>query len=227
MDLAAVDARVAAVGLVRIGQFALDGAETARLGCVSGVMVGNGPQAMWHAFRRDVVAGRVPSGPDPLDRWIRAVVAPIAADFDALAVFPFEGPPYHPFVTWAQRTGRVHASPLGLGIHDQLGLWHGLRAALLVDAALPLAPPTPSPCATCADRPCLSACPVSAFRPQTGFKAATCRRHLTRPDAACPTVGCLARHACPVGTPYGPDQAAFHMRAFSAWPGPQQGVGRR
>ena len=213
-DLADLDARLAAAGLLRIGQFALDGAEAVRLGGTAGVMVGNGPREMWPAFHRAVAAGQVPPGPDPLDRWTRAVVTPIAAAVGALCVFPFDGPPYHPFVTWAQRTGRVHASPLGLGIHADLGLWHGLRAALLMGTALPADLPTQSPCATCVGRPCLSACPVSAFVPESGFQAAACRGHLARPDAACPAVGCLARHACPVGTPYEADQAAFHMRAF-------------
>jgi hypothetical protein len=36
------------------------------------------------------------------------------------------------------------------------------------------------------------------------------------PEPACMAIGCLARHACPIGHDYRytPAQANFHMRAF-------------
>ena len=49
--------------------------------------------------------------PDPVDRWSRRVIGTIACDLGAKALFPFGGPPYHPFYQWALRTGRVGSAP--------------------------------------------------------------------------------------------------------------------
>ena len=111
-------------------------------------------------------------------------------------------------------------SPLGLNIHPTYGLWHAYRAALLFPVAFDL--PTPSagahPCESCAGRPCLSACPVSAFDGKS-YDVPACFKHIATPDGTpCMTQGCLARHACPVGQgfAYASAQAEFHMRAFLA-----------
>lgn len=213
VDLVGLDGRLAVHGLVRIGQFALAVGEVADTNLTAGILVGNGPDGMWPAFQADLAAGRISPGKNPLDRWTRQVVAPIAAAIGATAVYPFDEPPYRPFVTWAVRTGQVHASPLGIGIHYRFGLWLGLRAALLVAETLPAEPAQPSPCDTCALRPCLTACPVRAFTAD-GFNAAVCRGHAAGQGIACRTAGCLARRACPVGHSYSPEQAAFHMKAF-------------
>ena len=213
VDLADLDARLAPHGLVRIGQFALEAGEAADRSLTSGILIGNGPDGMWPAFRADVAAGRTPPDRHPLNRWTRQVIGPIAVALGAAVAYPFDGPPYRPFVTWAKRTGQVHASPLGLGIHHRFGLWLGLRAALLVAEALPADPAQPSPCDRCSGRPCLTTCPVGAFAAD-GYNAAACREHVAGPGNACRTAGCLARRACPVGHAYTPEQAAFHMAAF-------------
>jgi hypothetical protein len=177
-------------------------------------MVGNAGPALWAAF-----GGSGQPAPGTLDPWTAAVVRPLAARFEMAAAFPFEGPPYHPFLRWAQRAEPVHPSPLGMLIHPEFGLWHAYRAALLSARrlALPALAPQPSPCASCRGRPCLSACPVGAFD-GTGYDVAACRAYLaTAPDGPCMTGGCLARQACPVGRSfaYGPAQAAYHMAAFA------------
>jgi hypothetical protein len=43
---------------------------------------------------------------DPVDRWSSRVIGALADRFGATALFPFGGPPYHPFYQWALRTGR-------------------------------------------------------------------------------------------------------------------------
>jgi len=177
------------------------------------VVVGNAGPAMWSGF----IAGRRDEA-DPLDAWVRRVLTPIAAAHGARLVMPSDGPPYLPFQRWAMRADAVRPSPLGLLIHPAFGLWHAYRAALLFATCIELPPRSdrPSPCAACADAPCLTACPVGAFTGD-GYDAAACRAHVSGPDGApCRTGGCLARHACPVGRvhAYGPDQQAFHMAAF-------------
>lgn len=177
------------------------------------VMVGNAGPGLWPAFS----AGRWDE-PDPLDAWVLRSLRPVARDLGARVVMPNDGPPYRPFQRWAMRAEPVHPSPLGLLIHPEYGLWHAYRAALLFaeEIDLPDRGDTASPCEACADRPCLSACPVGAFD-GTRYDAAACRSHAGGPDgAACREGGCLARHACPVGRDfaYGPEQQEFHMAAF-------------
>jgi hypothetical protein len=59
------------------------------------------PTSFWFQFSMSKQA--VDGLPDPIDRWSKNTILQIADDVDGLAVFPFEGPPYHPFSTWAQR----------------------------------------------------------------------------------------------------------------------------
>lgn len=179
------------------------------------VVVGHAGPLLWQRF----TAAR-PDGPDPLDRWTRATLAPVAERVGASLVLPNDGPPWHPFQRWAVRAEAVHPSPLGLLIHPQFGLWHALRAALLFpDArALPPRPETASPCAACAARPCLTACPVGAFN-GTRYDATTCAAHVgSAAGTDCRERGCRARRACPVGRDraWGDAQQAFHMAAFLA-----------
>ena len=155
---------------------------------------------------------------DTLDDWTRATVDVLAADLDARAVYPFDVP-HHPFLTWARAAGAGHVSPLGLNIHPEFGLWHAYRAALLFPVAFDMSRPSTraSPCDGCTDRPCLSACPVKAFKGGT-YDVGACGRHVLSPAGkTCMTGGCLARLACPVGKGYvyEPAQIQFHMRAFA------------
>ena len=185
------------------------------------VLVGNAGPAMWRRFA--AVRARYP-GADPLDDWSREVIGGIAARFDALALFPFGGPPHLPFQRWALKAESVHGSPLGMLIHPEYGLWHAYRGALAFARAVepPRDPERPSPCESCRDRPCLTACPVSAFahdggagRP--GYDVGACVGHIQAPEGAdCASQGCKARRACPIGRDYQyqPAQAAFHMAAF-------------
>lgn len=156
----------------------------------------------------------------PLDRWSRRLVTGLAARFGALPLFPFEGPPYWPFPTWARRAEPVSPSPLGLLIHPLYGLWHSYRGALAFQQAfdLPAYEPAPSPCAACAERPCLKACPTGAFSP-SGYDVAACAAWLKRPEGGdCMSGGCRARRACHVGTDYAQsaEQSRFHIEAFLA-----------
>jgi epoxyqueuosine reductase QueG len=156
---------------------------------------------------------------DSLDEWTKATVGPLAKDLDAVAVYPFDNPPL-PFLTWARKAGAGHVSPLGLNIHPTFGLWHAYRAALLFPVAFDLPSPAASqhPCDACAEKPCLSACPVSAFDGKT-YDVASCGAYLRSGDGQdCMAEGCKARRACPVGThfTYHSGQIRFHMRAFLA-----------
>ncbi|WP_119458235.1 hypothetical protein [Rhodospirillaceae bacterium SYSU D60014] len=219
---------VAAHGLMLRGGFhpdAGDGVPPLGDGRPAGtvILVGNAGPAMWRAFTEARI-----TGPHPLDRWTRRILADIARAHGAMPLFPFDGPPYLPFQRWAMRAEPVASSPLGMLIHPDYGLWHAYRGALSFAERLALPPPDrrPSPCESCADRPCLGTCPVGAFTMTgmtvgtgTGYDTAACRGHIARPAGAdCMGEGCRARRACPIGQAYrhAPDQAEFHMRAFLA-----------
>ena len=199
-------------GLILRGGFHPEPGEAGLEGVGTALLVGNAGAAMWEAFEP-----HIDSAPDPLNRWTARVVEPIAEAFGARALYPF-GEPHWPFQRWAQRAESLHPSPLGLLIHREYGLWHAYRAALLFPNRLdlPRQMGEPSPCESCAAKPCLHACPVGAFTP-AGYDLSSCASHLTSGDADCGHRGCHARNACPVGTAwrYPDDQIRFHMAAFT------------
>ena len=205
--------RIRREGFVPLGWFAPKPDDKIAGGTQFVMLIGNAGPDMFRRFAR----ARGPS--DSLDDWTRSVVDPLAQDLDATALYPFDKPA-QPFLTWARRGGAGHVSPLGLNIHPTYGLWHAYRAVLLfpVEFDLPRMNAGAAPCETCADKPCLSACPVQAFD-GTSYDVAACGRHILS-DAGqdCMTGGCKARLACPVGRSYTyePMQVQFHMKAFQA-----------
>ncbi|WP_288192465.1 4Fe-4S dicluster domain-containing protein [uncultured Phyllobacterium sp.] len=181
------------------------------------VLVGHFGSTIWPHFTRWRQLHS--DQPNPLDAWSKAVLTHVAVELDGQAVFPSDRP-YLPFQQWAKRAEGLSASPLGLLIHPEYGLWQAFRGALLFDRAMgfPAVPLNNHPCDTCIEKPCLHACPVDAFD-GVGFTVGRCRSHLAVPEGAlCMDGGCLARLACPVGREhaYTADQQRFHMAAFAA-----------
>lgn len=221
MPLAELIDALARHGLRVRGGFATDGAMDAELLRVAPwartlILIGNAGSELWDKSGAEIATL---DDPDPLDRWTRNVIEPIAASVDGLALFPFAGPPYRPFQRWAERAEGVRQSPIGIQIHPEFGLWHAYRAAILLRDAIDLPRREQAhPCDTCGDRPCLTHCPVNAFT-SAGYAVDRCVDHvvaLQNESGSCSQVGCLARLACPVGTAwrYHPEHARFHMRAF-------------
>jgi epoxyqueuosine reductase len=154
-------------------------------------------------------------GPDPVDQWSRRVIGRIACDLGAKALFPFGGPPYHPFYTWVLRSGQVWDSPVKLLVHSRQGLMVSFRGALALKDRVALPPPAAKPCEACA-RPCLTACPAGALT-GAGYDVPACHGFLdTAAGAECLGGGCLVRRACPVSVTYArlPEQSAYHMSRF-------------
>ena len=206
--------RAAAEGLWAIGGFAAEAGDELPEGTRTLVLLAPREPGFWP---RVTAAPEFADGrPDPLDRWSRRVVGRLACGLGAKALFPFSGPPWRPFISWALRTGRIHQSPVGLLVHAEAGLYVSLRGALALREAIDVPPPLPAPCETCADKPCLTACPVGALGAE-GYDIPACRAFLAAPEGAgCMEAGCAVRRSCPAGAGHGrlPDQSAFHMRAF-------------
>ena len=200
-------------GLILRGTFALQPDDG--LGEGGLVMVGNAGGAMWTAFAPHIDEDR-----NPLDRWTKRIIDPIAEQSGARAIYPFDRP-HPPFQRWAKRAEGLHSSPLGLLIHAEYGLWHAYRAALvfpeMIDGLTSTDMPAASPCELCLEKPCLSACPVDAFSPGD-YDIPACASYLSSPAGeGCKSAGCAARNACPVGPEfrYCDPQIRFHMAAFS------------
>lgn len=230
-DLRALEAALAGHGLCLRGWVFPDADAAPKLaagGAASAIaLVGHGGGGFWPTF--EAWRDEHPGIADPLDSWSKALIAPLAADAGGEAVFPSDRP-WHPFQQWAMAAEGLKPSPLGMLIHPDYGLWHGYRGAVLFSrqaiARLGLTPqavadrrpaPATHPCEACADKPCLSPCPVGAFA-ATGFDVAACRAHLrTDPGRqGCMISGCMARDACPVGRTYrySDAQVQFHMTAY-------------
>ena len=191
------------------------------------VLFGNAGSSLWECFS---TSGEYLDGnPNPLDLWSERIGKLIARRFGGLALFPFGGPPYRPFLQWAAKSEALYPSKLGMLIHPQYGLWHAYRFAI----ALPTVPEgmveagtgakteakavaDQDICAKCPDQPCLDNCPVDAFSGQY-YDVERCYGYLgADPQNSCLSRGCAARLACPQGLQfsYRPDHARFHMAAF-------------
>jgi len=176
------------------------------------VLLGPGP-GFWPAF---TASGEYADGaPDPLDRWSKRLIDPLAASWGGVALYPSDGPPYPPFIAWALASGQAWAAPVGLLCHAEQGLWCSFRGAVRVPGLLPRDTGAP-PCPRCDGQPCRTACPAGALT-EAGYDTARCHAWLdTAAGADCMARGCAVRRACPVSANFGrsTDQSAFHMRAF-------------
>lgn len=210
MDLTAIQALAAPHFLDLFGAFH----STPEDGCPPGTMVLLSP--LEPGFWAHIQSQPEFHGPDPIDCWSTRVIGALADKLGGAAYFPFGGPPYAPFIRWAERTGRAWPSPVGMLVHDTAGMMISIRGAVLLPDLLDLPPPpATSPCTGC-PQPCLRACPVGALGPQP-YDVPACHAHLDS-DAGqdCLTGGCLVRRACPVSQRFGRDpvQTAHHMRHF-------------
>jgi len=181
------------------------------------LLVGNAGSSLWPAFAgsRENSDGL----PHPMDRWSKRIGTAVAAELESVAVFPFDGPPYPPVLDWAKQAGQAYPSPISMFIHGKYGLWHAYRFALLLRGPLSGIPPSApevQPCLSCAEQPCLSACPVDAFADDR-YLVDDCVAYLAASEHSdCRQSGCRARRACPFGVEfhYQAGHARFHMNAF-------------
>lgn len=174
------------------------------------VLLGPDEPAFWNTLKRSPEW----SDANPVDNWSKRVIGQWAGDIGARALFPFGGPPYHPFIDWAKRTGRIHSSPAGLLVHDEAGLFVSFRGALALSERIEIPPAAPSPCDCCKGQPCRTACPVDALKGDR-YDVPACKGFL-RGGGDCLNAGCRARLACPVSQAWGrkAEQSAYHMRHF-------------
>jgi hypothetical protein len=209
----AIEAQAAVEYLRVLGGFTLNADEPGLpRGTRTLVLLGPAQPGFWPHLQTQPEWG----GPDPVDRWSRRVIGRLACDLGGKALFPFGGPPYQPFYSWAIRSGAVWESPVKLLVHAEQGLFVSFRGALALREVLDLAPPPPRPCDTCDTKPCLTACPTQALTGE-GYDVPACHAWLDRPEGRrCMEGGCLVRATCPVSQGHArmAEQSAYHMRQF-------------
>jgi len=177
------------------------------------VLAAGGPE-FFRAFRRSPEAsGR---SDHPVDDFARRIVDAAARPAGTASYYwQRHGGRYADFVELGRAAGLGSPGRLGLLLHPEYGPWLAIRAVVLWDRALELAPSAAlAPGAFCAEcpAPCAGACPGGAL-PSEGFDPVAClgtRRQ--RSDCA---VRCAARHACVIGGEhaYDPDGEEYFGRA--------------
>lgn len=197
-----------------LGGFHTDGTETGLDGIRTLILLGPREPGFWDHFTQQ--SEYLDSARNPVDRWSTRVITRLAKSVDAQPFFPFTGPPYQPFFQWALRSSRCHQSPINLLVHDTAGLFVSFRGALGLADRIPLPEPPPSPCLSCSERPCESACPGDAFV-DGSYNVPSCTSEIRGADrASCEAKGCSARRSCPASQSYGrvEEQSAYHMQVF-------------
>ncbi len=214
MSLAALDKQARGLGLAVRGAFHPEPADQAPVGAKTLVLLGPDEPRFWDVFASS--AEYADGAANPLDRWSKRVTSVLAADWNADACYPYDGPPYAPFLRWAERSGSCFGSPVGLLVHDTAGLFISFRSALALPVAYDVPANGSNPCLTCKDTPCVTACPVGALTASDPYNVPKCIAHVKGADGAACKEGCLVRRACPVSDRFGrrPEQSTFHMRAF-------------
>lgn len=211
VTLAGIEAMAAVQHLAVLGGFSSEGDPALPAGTQTVLMLGPAEPGFWAHMQAQPEWGSA----DPIDRWSRRVIGKMACDLGAKALFPFGGPPYHPFYQWALRTGRVWDSPVRLLVQAEQGLMVSFRGVLALKERIELPLPIARPCDTC-DKPCLTACPAGALG-GTGYDVPACHSFLdTAAGADCMNCGCAVRRACPLSAAYArlPEHSAYHMGQF-------------
>ena len=166
------------------------------------IVIGNGGPDLWQR-----VSAAAPAAPDPIDAYTRDRIEALALPLlgiprdDVRVFYPFQSDPLLAFMRLGECAGLGAPSILGILVHPLYGPWVALRAALALPVALPpSAPLNFTPCATCAAKPCIGACPGGAVSAR-GWDVPACVAHRLAAEAACAET-CYARAECVYGREY-------------------------
>lgn len=176
------------------------------------VLLGHAGRDIWKK-----IAPMLDHSRDPVDEFSKSQALQFVARYldGCPSALLYPGLDDIPLQQLGAAAGWHHPSPLGLGVNSVYGTWFGYRAAVLVGMALPafIGRPSESPCQTCADKPCVAACPTSALAVDSAPDVTACVDYRLAVESPCASK-CLARLACPVGRQfrYGPEQLGYFYR---------------
>ena len=154
---------------------------------------------------------------DPIDNWSFRVISNIANKLFAKPEFPFGQKDNAPFLEWAKLSGKAWSSPVGMLVHNKMGLMISYRGALVFDYQIKFKKLyTNSPCNKCIDKPCINACPVKALTSKE-YDIQSCYNFLdTAEGKKCMKNSCQVRTSCPisVAVKHNSEHSLLHMNAF-------------
>jgi epoxyqueuosine reductase len=214
MNISYLNTSLFSFGLKNLGGFNLNSKEKNLYGVESIILVGPQEPVFWEKFK-DSKEYRL-GIEDPLDSWSKRVIGLISTEFKARAFFPFEGPPYMPFYSWAIKTGECFKSPVNLLVHRESGLFVSFRGAIGFEKKIDInkSKKASSPCLAC-HKPCATSCTVSALTVD-GYDVPKCISYISQSEQKDCRSGCLVRRSCPVGKGLRPiEQSKFHMSKFA------------
>lgn len=170
--------------------------KTARLQANRLILIGHAGPRLWQAVQESAYAGTA----HPIDEFTLATVRQWmtseqpAAEFSVL----YPGTTAVDLQALGQMAGWHHPSPFMVGINARNGPWFAYRALILARCDLAPTPPETdhSPCTTCTNAPCITACPPGAAARQS-FNLKACLTERCSENSPCAD-RCLARLACPV-----------------------------
>jgi len=167
-------------------------------------LVGHGGRELWNHLPHPL-----DSAENPIDRFVLRQIE----RFQPTVLYPHSTLVY-PLTQLGRYFNVARPSLVGLDIHPVFGLWFAYRAVFLTDMELPVVPaaaPFASPCETCADKPCVKACPSQAVSVD-GFQLGACATYRLSENSSCLSA-CHSRIACPVGAGhrYSEEQLRYHM----------------
>lgn len=171
------------------------------------ILIGHGGTTLWQAIQEANRAHQIETKIDrnsdehPIDTFSIATVQHFlqtewaGCDYEIL----YPGSRTIGLQSLGKQAGWHHPSPFMVGINEYFGSWFAYRVAVLANTQLPLTSKveTVSPCSSCRDRVCVTACPAQALN-DGQFHLEKCLDYRQQASSLCEKT-CLARVACPVG----------------------------
>ena len=175
----------------------------------STVLIANAGRKLWDALQDFGMRDS-----DPVDTFSEHIATTYATEqlnTTVKILYPSSYPV--PLREFGARTGSVHTSLIGIGIHPHFGTWFAYRALFLVGIQLPASvqPKSEHPCEICPDMPCRAVCPPMVVKDPGLFDLDGCARFRLQEQSPCAS-SCFSRIRCPVGTEfrYAPRQMKYH-----------------
>ena len=179
------------------------------------LLVGHAGKRFWESLNNDTPEGYM-QGPDPVDNYSAEVTEHVLEKYlpstARQRLFPTDD-----CLINLMALGKAFewhtASPLGMGIHEQYGLWSAYRAVWWLDLVIPKAilEKATDVCLKCQTQECVSACPAEAINVGINPDLGRCADYRLEEGSSCQST-CLSRMACPQATEhrYSAPQMQYH-----------------
>ena len=157
------------------------------------ILIGHGGKALWASLKASGI-----NSENPIDDFSSEKLRQSLAGHRHALIYPATDS------VGLQALGKLagwhHTSPFMVGINQTWGSWYAYRAVALSDTDFAPTPPlvSVSPCTTCREPPCISACPAKAVS-DGPFDLKKCVAYRKQPASLCRET-CQARISCPVAS---------------------------